>query len=248
VLVDPIRALRILGLEPGKVFSPKVLYVYRKQLEEADIIVINKSDLVEPERLSRLTTALRNAYPAAEVYPVSCRTGAGLGDWFARICGIESGVRTAPDIDYDLYADGEALLGWFNATFQISASSPFDGNRFLIDLARELNSGLAAESPEIAHFKMVFTPDDEAGDIAVLNQVGSDREPEMSHALQADLSSGELILNLRAEGDPDFLRNTVIATMTRVTSRTGANASTIHMEHFRPARPVPTYRMATGAN
>jgi G3E family GTPase len=248
VLVDPIRALRIMGLEPGKVFSPKVLYVYRKQLEEADIIVINKSDLVEPERLSRLTIALRNAYPTAEVHAASARTGAGLGDWFARICGTESGIGTAPDIDYDLYADGEALLGWFNATFQISASSPFDGNRLLIDLARELNSCLAAQSPEIAHFKMVFTPDDEAGDIAVLNQVGSDREPEMSHALQADLSSGELILNLRAEGDPDFLRQAVIETMTRVTSRMGANASTIHMEHFRPARPVPTYRMATGAN
>src|SRR5262245_54420992 len=44
VLVDPIRALRILGLEPGPVFSPKVLYVYQKQLEEAEIIVINKAD------------------------------------------------------------------------------------------------------------------------------------------------------------------------------------------------------------
>src|SRR5919108_711393 len=44
VLVDPIRALRILNVEPGKAFSSKVLYVYGKQLEEADIIVINKCD------------------------------------------------------------------------------------------------------------------------------------------------------------------------------------------------------------
>src|SRR5947207_12484967 len=48
VLVDPIRALRVLGLEAGKVFSSKVLYVYRKQLEEARIIVINKADLLTP--------------------------------------------------------------------------------------------------------------------------------------------------------------------------------------------------------
>src|SRR3977135_3551703 len=46
VLVDPVRAARILGLEPGRTFSPKVLYVYEKQLEEADLIVINKSDLL----------------------------------------------------------------------------------------------------------------------------------------------------------------------------------------------------------
>ena len=58
VLVDPIRALRVLGIEPGKTFSSKVLYVYGKQLEEADIIVINKSDLVTSERQAALEDAL----------------------------------------------------------------------------------------------------------------------------------------------------------------------------------------------
>src|SRR5688572_23475941 len=52
VLVDPIRALRILGVESGKGFSDKVLYVYGKQLEEAEIIVINKSELLDPDRKS----------------------------------------------------------------------------------------------------------------------------------------------------------------------------------------------------
>ena len=44
VLVDPVRAQQILGLKSGKTFSQKVLYIYEKQLEEADIIVVNKSD------------------------------------------------------------------------------------------------------------------------------------------------------------------------------------------------------------
>src|SRR3954452_22069840 len=54
VLVDPIRASRILGLEPGKNFSEKVVYIYNKQLEEAEIIVINKADLLTPEKLEAL--------------------------------------------------------------------------------------------------------------------------------------------------------------------------------------------------
>ena len=53
VLVDPKRAARILGLEPGHTFSPKVQYVYEKQLEEADLIVINKSDTLEDPRARR---------------------------------------------------------------------------------------------------------------------------------------------------------------------------------------------------
>ena len=47
VLVDPVRARRVLGLEEGGKFSEKVLYIYRKQLEEADLIVINKIDLLD---------------------------------------------------------------------------------------------------------------------------------------------------------------------------------------------------------
>ena len=43
VLVDPIRAQRILGLAEGGRFSDKVVYIYRKQLEEANVIVINLS-------------------------------------------------------------------------------------------------------------------------------------------------------------------------------------------------------------
>ena len=31
VIVGPVRALRALGLEPGRSFTHKVLYVYRKQ-------------------------------------------------------------------------------------------------------------------------------------------------------------------------------------------------------------------------
>src|SRR6478672_5188657 len=58
VLVDPIRAERILGLETGKAFTKKVVYVYEKQLEEAEIIVVNKSDLLSPERMQRLAAAL----------------------------------------------------------------------------------------------------------------------------------------------------------------------------------------------
>src|SRR6476469_3810874 len=54
VLVDPIRAERIFGLAEGGKFSSKVLYIYRKQLEEADIIVITKTDWLDQARFERL--------------------------------------------------------------------------------------------------------------------------------------------------------------------------------------------------
>jgi G3E family GTPase len=244
VLVDPIRALRILGVEPGKGFSSKVRYVYGKQLEEADLIVINKTDLLGPERQARLESALRGAYPHPEVIAISARAGLGLEPWFARVTGSESDTRLAPAIDYDTYAEGEALLGWFNGTFHLDAASPFDGNTLLRDLAERVKGTLGREDIETAHFKMTLTPDEDVGDLGVLNLVSSDREPEQSHTLQEGLTAGELIVNLRGEGAPETLRDAVLEAMTATAAARGAVVSVVHTEHFRPSRPVPTHRMA----
>src|SRR6185436_219770 len=58
VLVDPVRALRILGQAGGGKFSEKVVYIYRKQLEEADLIVINKCDLLSNAQREELRRAI----------------------------------------------------------------------------------------------------------------------------------------------------------------------------------------------
>src|SRR5438105_5602415 len=63
VLVDPVRALRVFGIESGGKFSEKVLYIYRKQLEEADIIVIGKTDLLDAARREALRGALASEFP-----------------------------------------------------------------------------------------------------------------------------------------------------------------------------------------
>src|SRR5262245_27027170 len=70
VLVDPVRALRVLELEDGPKFSGKVAYIYRKQLEEADLIVINKCDALDAPRLGTLRRALAAHFPKAELFEV----------------------------------------------------------------------------------------------------------------------------------------------------------------------------------
>ena len=54
VLFKPNHGLRILRNQPGSGFSPKAAYIFRKQLEEADAIVINKSDLISSSELRSL--------------------------------------------------------------------------------------------------------------------------------------------------------------------------------------------------
>jgi Ni2+-binding GTPase involved in maturation of urease and hydrogenase len=242
VLVDPMRAARILGLEPGRSFSPKVLYVYEKQLEEADIIVINKSDLLNATQREALEGALRTRFPQAAVVTASARTGENLDDWFGRLSGPLAS-RPSMEVDYDVYAEGEALLGWLNATFRVSAPSAFDGNRFLGRLAGAVRDRLAEAGVEIAHFKMTLAPDT-GNDLAVLNLVRTDGRAESLHRLAEEVTEGQLIVNLRAEGDPDQLNATALDGLAEAASEMGVSVTVEHSEHFRPGRPEPTHRMA----
>jgi G3E family GTPase len=247
VLVDPVRAARVLGLEPGRAFSPKVLYVYDKQLEEADIIVVNKSDLVSSDKLESLRDALGRRYPKAAVLVVSARTGDGLEFWFNRIASTAAASEPAMHLDYEIYAEGEALLGWLNSTVALAAGSPFDGNDLLASIGTRLQRRLAGLGIEVAHLKMVLTPSEEGGDIAVANLVRSDGKLEFSHSLAEPARGGELVLNLRAEADPDLLREEALSMVEEAASEVaGLRAEVGHTESFRPGKPEPTYRLAVG--
>ncbi len=242
VLVDPIRAMRILGLDPGKAFSEKVLYVYDKQLEEADIIVINKTDLLDSAKLEQLRSALAAKYPNARIVAVSARTGDRVEAWHRQMLDGEMDVREAPEVDYEVYADGEAMLGWLNASARIDSDAPFDGNALLRRIADRIQAIVRTGGGEIAHLKMTLSPD-QGNDLGVVNLVRGDGTAESIHRLQDDMNSGELLVNLRAEADPEMLREAVLGTLAGLGSSIDVKIE--HSECFRPAKPAPTYRMAT---
>jgi G3E family GTPase len=245
VLVDPVRARRVFGLEKGGSFSEKVLYIYKKQIEEADILVISKSDLLSEKELKELEAAIRAQYPGKQILAASAREGKNLEDWFSRITDNEQSARSAMNVDYKIYADGEALLGWLNCTVQLKATKQFDSSEFLTQLAREIQKRLKAAKSEVAHMKMTFSPDENvAGEIAGINVVRNDVVPELSFELETPVKSGQLIVNLRAEAAPDVLGSAVREGLAAAAKKFPTLKATVdHLEHFRPGKPVPTHRI-----
>ena len=101
VVVDPYRAMQSLGVEGELLFSPDVNYIYRKQLEEAEIIVINKVDVISPERLAGLRAALEREYPETRIMEIASRDGTGVEALFD-ILGTETGkTRQVMEMDYE---------------------------------------------------------------------------------------------------------------------------------------------------
>jgi len=244
VLIDPARAMRVFGLQPGPSFSPKVIYIFKKQLEEADIIVISKSDTLAAEQIKELTAAIAREFPKAEILSASVRNGLDLDKWFHHLESEEQVERQVMDVDYEIYAEGEALLGWLNATLQVSATEYFDANSVLSALAKNVQGHLCRAGSEIAHFKMTFSPDSGLGDIAVINLVRNDFVPELSITLDHPVNSGQVIINLRAEEDPERLASTLRESVSELNGQfPGFRAKLEHLEKFRPGKPTPTHRV-----
>lgn len=248
VLVDPIRAMRVLGLQTGGKFSDKVVYIYRKQLEEADIIVINKCDLLSGEQLTSLRTALATQYRQAKIFEVCARNGNGLEGWFDHITSTNQIPRAVMEVDYEVYADGEARLGWLNCTVRLAATEPCDGNKLIRDLAAAIQQRLNAAGAEVAHLKMTLEADNARGDLAVVNLIRNDFVPELSQKLQVAFLSGELTINLRAEAAPEVLTETIQSALDHCAkSCAGLIAEREHLESFRPGKPQPTHRVTAPA-
>jgi len=242
VLLDPIRAERIFGLTQGGKFSEKVLYIYRKQLEEADLIVIAKTDLIDVPRLEALTQRLSAEFPHAQIRHISIRAELGVNAWFEEVATGTPSRRAAMTVDYETYAEGEALLGWLNATIQLSQlGEGFDSSLVLEALATEIQQQLIPS--EIAHLKMTLSPDSGLGDIAVINLVRSDFVPELSLRLEQPVPSAQLIVNLRAEAAPETLSMALEKALATLSHRFPSLLARLeHLEHFRPGKPEPTHR------
>ena len=110
-------------------FPDNVLYIYDKQLEEADLIVLNKADRLSPDELADLKAALSQRFPDTPLLTMSAMTGDGVDAWLDFISQGQSAGRKIAEVDYDTYAAGEAALGWMNASAKLRSRGDVDWKR-----------------------------------------------------------------------------------------------------------------------
>ncbi len=138
VIVKPSHGVRILKRAKGG-FSSKAEYIFRKQIEEADFVIVNRTDELSPDEVQELAELLEHEFPGRAVVRLSAKTGEG----FDALCEVldQQGAfgRRVMDVDYDIYAEGEAELGWLNSQLLLEADLPFELDAFLLGLLRPCN-------------------------------------------------------------------------------------------------------------
>ncbi|MCI0387813.1 MAG: hypothetical protein MOB07_03440 [Acidobacteria bacterium] len=151
--------------------------------------------------------------------------------------------RRILDLDYDIYAEGEAELGWLNSSLTMSASQEFELDDLLLEIVRSLRERLAAEKYETAHLKVIGLWE---GFFGVANLVSRDSEPELSLPSHSRVREVDLIVNARVATDPVILETFVREAVLKAGEAREAQVNFNQTQSFRPGRPVPTHRYASG--
>jgi G3E family GTPase len=241
VLFKPSHGLRILRNDPGAGFSPKAAYIFKKQLEEADAIVINRLDELGAAELSELTALVQGAFPGTPVLKMSAKTGQGF-DALTELLDQQGNFgRKLLDIDYDTYAEGEAELGWLNSSIAVRSTRPFALDEFLLDVVSRLQQALAADGAEVAHLKAIGLSEVSFG---VANLVSSRARPELSLPARGEVTGLDLIVNARVAADPARIEEQVRRAVAEACAARQAQAEFRTLQSFRPGRPQPTHRYA----
>jgi G3E family GTPase len=242
VILKPSHGLRILKPQGQPGFSPKAAYIFRKQLEEADLIIINRIDELSRAHVDELSDRISAEFSSTPQLRMSARTGEGLDALQAFLEQRGSFGRRILDLDYDTYAEGEAELGWLNASLAVKASGPFTLDDLLLAVVDRLASALAALGAETAHLKVIGLAD---GSFGVANLVSSQSRPELSVPSYCTTRQADVIVNARVALDPESLTREVRAAVEAACGTRDAKPAWRLVQSFRPGRPVPTHRMAT---
>ena len=236
VMADPMRLNDILkGGTAG--LHPSAAYIFRKQLEESDIILISKSDLLSSDELEKLKDRVNLSYPESDVMTLSSMNGNGIEEWLTEVLNrTDSGSRLV-DVDYDVYAEGEAVLGWLNSTMTLNGR-PTDWDRFARSFMQELSQQFDNRSASVGHVKMMI---ENGNQYLIANLTGENTTLNFRKSAGIGIE-GRLTLNARVEMNPETLEQIVMDVLHSYSDQ--FEIKVLSLKCLKPGRPDPTFRFA----
>lgn len=236
VMADPVRLTEILD-DKAAGLHPSAAYIFRKQLEEADLIVISKADLLAPVELEMLKARVTSAFAGASVCAMSAKTGAGVEMWLDAVTSGTDAGRRIVAVDYDVYAEGEAVLGWLNGTVMLHGS-PAAWATLAARLLGGLSRSFDQNGVAVGHVKMIL----EGGDCYLVGNLTGTGETISVRGEAPTGSQARLVLNARVQMPPETLNAVAQQILAATTAELGLAVTPVAWRCLSPGRPNPTHR------
>lgn len=223
-VVDPLRMAAFAHVAERAGREYELAYLFGRQLAAADLLAVNKTDLIGAERTAKYEARLAADHPHATVLPYSAATGAGL-DQLVRAWtrGIPVPEREYDfEIDRARYAEAESKLAWLNRAFTVEAAGDdFDAFVWGHAVLRHLSEWSAAAGYFVGHAKVaVRTP---AG-LAKLSVTESGAPPRADRTAARPVERGSASVNARIACPPSALDEAVRAAIANADAVSGARS------------------------
>ncbi len=233
-----VRLLDLMLKPGGSIFDETVDYIYQKQLEEGEIIVINKTDLSENRQIADVEAWVREKYPEKQMVLQDSRNEGHVRKWLNALADY-SNQQLPPSllIDYDIYGAGEARLAWFDQELEIISANNEAGTDTLIFI-KELQDAIRHRGFPIGHLKFLVDGKYKISHTALID---TDENERISLP-----PSGKLILlvNARIETGHELLHQLVNIVIASVESSRNCKILETSLFAFQPGYPTPTHRIA----
>jgi G3E family GTPase len=239
VIVKPSHGAKILRRVTQGGFSPQAEYIFRKQIEEADFVIVNRIDELSTSEVEELSRLLDDQFPDRPIIRMSAKTGQGFAGFCEFLDQRGEFGRRLMDVDYDVYAEGEAELGWLNSQIVFASPTAFDLDELLLNVLRQLRDELIRIPAEAAHLKIIGLCD---GAHAVANLVSNSTEPALSLPSSHRTEQANVVVNARVAIDPEKLADLVRQSVQIEGSLINSVVHINTLQSFRPGRPIPTHR------
>lgn len=218
-----------------------VRYIYKKQLAEADLLILNKIDLLSADQRKMLDGIIRSEYPGKTILHQNSLLDDHIEGWLEAIYNFSlTGQRVSLDIDYEIYGHGEAQLAWLDKSISIRASSghaTFVVKNIIASIVNEIQLRRFA----IGHLKF-FVESEEVSERVSFTSTSTGADIKLNH-IKSNLVN--ILINARVETEPESLEKIVDEILAGAERRHGCKIIEGRWSVFRPGFPRPTHRILT---
>lgn len=236
VLSDPIRLKSILYGGDGGLHEDAA-YIYRKQLEESEVILITKTDLLSEDELLKLIKDTQACFHGTKVMAASTQKGTGIREWFDEVSNRQGEGTKILDINYDKYAHGEAVLGWLNGTVALTGKNAY-WDSLLKDIMNGFANAIRKEKLRVGHIKVIA----ESGKQYAVGNITGDASTLQIRGTAGMSNNVKLIINARVETSPEHLDEIVKAVLVDAINDQYKD-EILAWRYLMPGRPNPTHRI-----
>jgi G3E family GTPase len=218
-----------------------VQYIYKKQLEEADIIVINKIDLLNKNELDYVKEIVITSYPNKKIIYQNSTNENDIRNWMQLLNEFVIPIqRHSLEINYDTYGAGEAMLAWFDQKISIHSNKSIALMIALL-LAQTIYNKIYEHGYTIGHLKFFITDHHNKWHKKISytgginNNISHDSVPQSNHC--------EMLINARVQTIPQLLQQLIEQSIEEVNLQTGSRIASHQISSFQPGYPIPVHRL-----